>query len=190
MSDEVNKVPVYAEPDDIDYIIIKVKGNVINGDRGVSLYEATRRAWRAKLESAMPYKYVLSVVGGIVKEVYHVLRWYTSPTEAPRIEFDGEVAEFSVRNLFIGKMIPERYRQKGLASPFLYKKKAAATTVDSAPTEEPLNTESLEISAAKMVAEEREIESKTAEEVRLMAETATRKAKFSFMDLIKRLFKL
>lgn len=56
MSDEVNKVPVYAEPEGIDYIIIKVKESVINSDRGGSLYEATRRAWHAKLESAMPYK--------------------------------------------------------------------------------------------------------------------------------------
>ncbi len=126
MNDNTNNIPVYAEPEGIDYIIIKVKENVINGDRGGNLYETTRRAWHAKLETAMPYKYVLSVVGGVVQEVYKVSRWYTSPTDAPRIEFEGEVAEFSVRNLFVGKMIPECYRQKGLASPFLYKKKAGA----------------------------------------------------------------
>ena len=126
MSNETNNIPVYAEPEGIDYIIIKVKENVINGERGGDLYDTTRRAWHAKLETAMPYKYVLSVVGGVVQEVYKVSHWYTSPTDAPRIEFEGEVAEFSVRNLFVGKMIPECYRQKGLASPFLYKKKAGA----------------------------------------------------------------
>lgn len=126
MNDNTNNIPVYAEPEGIDYIIIKVKENVINGERGGDLYDTTRRAWHAKLETAMPYRYVLSVVGGVVQEVYKVSRWYTSPTDAPRIEFEGEVAEFSVRNLFVGKMIPECYRQKGLASPFLYKKKADA----------------------------------------------------------------
>lgn len=126
MNDNTNNIPVYAEPEGIDYIIIKVKENVINGDRGGNLYETTRRAWHAKLETAMPYRYVLSVVGGVVQEVYKVSRWYTSPTDAPRIEFEGEVAEFDIRNLFVGKMIPECYRQKGLASPFLYKKKAGA----------------------------------------------------------------
>ena len=131
MSDEVNKVPVYAEPEGIDYIIIKVKESAIDEHSG-SLYETTRKAWRAKLESAMPYKYVLSVVGGIVQEVYSVLRWYTSPNYAPRIEFEGEVAEFKIRSLFVGKMIPECYRQKGLASPFLYKKKAGAPVDDAA----------------------------------------------------------
>ena len=132
MNDNTNNIPVYAEPEGIDYIIIKVKENVINGDRGGNLYETTRRAWHAKLETAMPYKYVLSVVGGVVQEVYKVSRWYTSPTDAPRIEFEGEVAEFSVRNLFVGKMIPECYRQKGLASPFLYKKKTSGPTADPA----------------------------------------------------------
>ncbi|MBO4481268.1 MAG: leucine-rich repeat protein [Bacteroidales bacterium] len=154
MSDIDNKIPVYAEPEGIDYIIIKVKESVINGERGGSLYETTRKAWLAKLESAMPYKYVLSVVGGIVQEVYHVSRWYTCPTEASRIEFEGEVAEFKVRNLFVGKMIPECYRVKGLASPFLYKKKAGAT--DNTPT--PIENQAVEDAAlaaqAKKVAEE------------------------------------
>ena len=48
MSNETNNIPVYAEPEGIDYIIIKVKENVINGDRGGDLYDTTRRAWHAK----------------------------------------------------------------------------------------------------------------------------------------------
>lgn len=110
MIDKVNKVPVYEESNDIDYIIIKVKESVINDEHGGDLYETTRKAWRAKLETAMPYKYVLSVLGGIVHEVYHVSRLYISPNYAARIEFEGEVAESKIRSLFIGKMIPECYR--------------------------------------------------------------------------------
>ena len=158
MSDDVNKVPVYAEPEGIDYIIIKVKENVINGDRGGNLYETTRRAWRAKLETAKPYKYVLSVVGGIVQEVYSVSRWYTSPTDAPRIEFEGEVAEFNVRNLFVGRMIPECYRQKGLASPFLYKRKSDVPVVEHSPKVKP-EDEALKAAALKK-AEEAAIKAK------------------------------
>ena len=154
MSDEVNKVSVYAEPEGIDYIIIKVKESVINGERGGSLYETTRKAWRARLESAMPYKYVLSVVGGIVQEVYHVSRWYTCPTDASRIEFEGEVAEFKIRNLFVGKMIPECYRVKGLASPFLYKKKAGAPVAEPTPEEDQAAEESIQAAAANKDAEE------------------------------------
>ena len=174
MSDEVNKVPVYAEPEGIDYIIIKVKESSIIDGRGGSLYEATRRAWRAKLESAMPYKYVLSVVGGIVKEVYHVSRWYTSPTEAPRIEFDGEEAEFSVRDLFVGKMIPECYRQKGLASPFLYKKKAGGAVAEPA-QEETSAADALKAAALKK-AEEAAIKAKAEAQAQAAAAAALAKA--------------
>ncbi len=177
MSDEVNKAPVYAEPEGIDYIIIKVKESVINGERGGSRYETTRKAWRAKLESAMPYQYVLSVVGGIVQEVYHVTRWYTSPTDASRIEFEGEVAEFNVRNLFVGKMIPECYRQKGLASPFLYKKKAGApaTTPAQEVSAAAQGAEALKAAALK-VAEEAAIKAKAEAEASAKAAAALKAA--------------
>ena len=173
MSDEVNKVPVYAEPEGIDYIIIKVKESVINGEHGGDLYDTTRRAWHAKLETAMPYKYVLSVVGGVVQEVYSVSRWYTSPNEAPRIEFEGKVAEFNVRNLFVGKMIPECYRQKGLASPFLYKKKDGAPAEAPAPKD---NQATMKAEAEAKAKAEAEAKAKAEAEAKAKAE-AEAKAK-------------
>lgn len=174
MNDNTNNIPVYAEPEGIDYIIIKVKESVINGDRGGNLYETTRRAWRAKLETAMPYRYVLSVVGGVVQEVYKVSRWYTSPEEAPRIEFEGTVAEFDIRNLFVGKMIPECYRQKGLASPFLYKKKDGAPVAEPAPAENP-EVEALKVAARRKV-EEAAIMAKAEADARAAAAAALAKA--------------
>jgi len=174
MNDNTNNIPVYAEPEGIDYIIIKVKESVINGDRGGNLYETTRRAWHAKLETAMPYRYVLSVVGGVVQEVYKVSRWYTSPEEAPRIEFEGTVAEFDIRNLFVGKMIPECYRQKGLASPFLYKKKDGAPVAEPAPAENP-EVEALKVAARRKV-EEAAIMAKAEADARAAAAAALAKA--------------
>ena len=174
MSNETNNIPVYAEPEGVDYIIIKVKESVINGDRGGNLYETTRRAWRAKLETAMPYRYVLSVVGGVVQEVYSVSRWYTSPEYAPRIEFEGTVAEFNIRNLFVGKMIPECYRQKGLASPFLYKKKDGAPVAEPAPAENP-EVEALKAAVRRKV-EEAAIMAKAEADARAAAAAALAKA--------------
>lgn len=112
--------PVYEEPTDLDYVIIKTTRNVvsISGD----LYEATRRAWRASLDRASKVKIVLSVISGIVCEVYEVSEWYRSPESDARIEFHGKVANDDVANLFRGKMIPEYYRKKGMSSPFLYKR--------------------------------------------------------------------
>lgn len=45
--------------------------------------------------------------------------------DSERIEFIGRVAPAHIRDWFMGKMIPEKYRVKGLASPFLYSKKVA-----------------------------------------------------------------
>lgn len=112
--------PVYEEPDDLDYVIIKTTRNVVNSNG--NLYEATRRAWRANLERAKKVNIVLSVIGGIVCEVYEVSEWYRSPESDMRIEFHGKVANDDVADLFRGKMIPECYRKKGMSSPFLYKK--------------------------------------------------------------------
>ena len=110
---------IYIEPSNLDYIIIKTKDEMI-AERG-SLYEATRKAWYAKLETAKPYKYVLSVTQGVVREVYEVEKWQMSG-DSDRIEFIGHVAPEYIKEWFMGKMIPEKYRVKGLASPFLYKK--------------------------------------------------------------------
>lgn len=110
---------VYDEPSQ-DYVIIKTLPEFVES-RG-SLYEATRRFWHAKLEKAQEYKFVLSVVRGVVQEVFEVERWFTSPTKPPRIEFEGTPTKNAEMRALIGKMIPEDYRKKGLASPFLYKK--------------------------------------------------------------------
>ncbi len=111
---------VYDEPSQ-DYVIIKTRSEFIEA-RG-SLYEATRHYWHAKLEKAQNYKFALSVVKGVVQEVFEVEKWYESPVRSPRIEFEGEPTTNAEMRALIGKMIPECYRKKGLASPFLYKRK-------------------------------------------------------------------
>ena len=113
--------PIYEEPDDVEYVIIKTTNAVVQAAQG-GLYEATRRAWRANLNKVKNVKLVLSVVSGIVREVYAVKEWYRSPEADNRVEFIGEPARDEVANLFRGKMIPECYRKKGMASPLLYKK--------------------------------------------------------------------
>ena len=106
----------YAEPDE-KYIIIKTTPEAIMSNG--SLYEATRRAWRADLSKAKRYKYVLSVVYGIVREVYEVSHW--SRYNNTRIAFEGKETNDPISALK-GKRIPASYRKKGASNPFLYKK--------------------------------------------------------------------
>lgn len=112
-------VPEYEEPEE-NYVIIKTKQKYKNA-RG-SIYEATRKYWKMKLEKAQEYHYVVSAVQGIVKEVYEVTKWYRSEDEGEtdRIEFVGErTCNPNMRKL-IGKRLPAQYTKKGLANPFLY----------------------------------------------------------------------
>lgn len=106
----------YTEPSE-DYIIIKTTPEAIASNG--SLYEATRRAWRADLSKAQNYQYVLSVIYGIVREVYKVSNWIQYSDT--RIAFEGKETNDPISSLK-GKMIPLAYRKKGLSNPFLYKK--------------------------------------------------------------------
>lgn len=112
---QLEKTIEYTEPTE-KYIIIKTTPDVINTNG--NLYEATRKLWRADIKKARKYKYVLAVVQGIVREVYEVNSW--NPY-GDRIAFTGTPTSDSIASLK-GKRIPEKYRQKGAANPFIYKK--------------------------------------------------------------------
>ena len=101
------------------YIIIKVKDYWLNYHKN-DRYECTRRAWNLNPNTAKDYPYVLSVTGGIVKEIYKVDRWEKCPN-SNKAEFTGKIVnDINIRNVFINKKIPSRYRKKGQASPVLY----------------------------------------------------------------------
>ena len=96
------------------------------------MYHATRHSWRVSYEKVIHYGYVLAVIDGNVKEVYKVKQWnQVSPEDvwgidnnkaAGRFEFVGEVADDSIREKFINKTIPFKYRKPGMASPVVFSK--------------------------------------------------------------------
>lgn len=115
----------YDEPKDCGYIIIKVTNNridyctTIHGEDNAR-YEATRWRWKNKIPDINKFPFVFSVTDGIVKEVYAVDKWYDAGEG--RIAFDGSIAKETIRNKYINHKIPEYYRKKGMASPFLKSK--------------------------------------------------------------------
>jgi len=104
-------------PSNPKYMIIKVKEYWLNQRNG--RYDTTRSAWRLNPNEANKYPYVLSVTNGVVKEVYKVNEWHYCEDGSGRAEFTGCVAEQNVREIFLYKKIPAKYRQKGQASPWL-----------------------------------------------------------------------
>ena len=113
---------VYAEPS-FDYVMIKTSHERVQKCNG-SLYEATRYAWRAG-ERITQYNYVISVIGGVVQEVYVADRWNIvhNGELVGRYEFHGKVATHNEARALIGKKIPFEYRKPGSANPVMFKKK-------------------------------------------------------------------
>lgn len=109
----------YEEPEDIDYLIIKTTKTEVENCGG-NLYEATRKSWRVNKKRADKVPYVFSVINGVVMAVYKVDNWVSSG--ADRSEFIGKKAGVEIWNRFVGKRIPQKYRQKGSANPVIYKK--------------------------------------------------------------------
>lgn len=112
----------YDEPQDIDYMIIKTSQERVDLCNG-SMYEATRSAWRVKVENVRQYKYVLGVIKGIVRGVYCVEEWHDAPNRPYRYEFTGYDAPSEIAGRFLGKRIPPQYSKPGLANPVLFKTK-------------------------------------------------------------------
>jgi hypothetical protein len=75
---------------------------------------------RAELNTANKYRYVLAVVDGIVREVFKVKEWYQYSND--RIGFRGEPTNDSISSLVKNKRIPDCYKKRGAANPFMYKK--------------------------------------------------------------------
>ena len=91
------------------------------------LYNATRHSWNVKYENVIRYDYVLSVIDKKVVEVYRVNCWRENkweydnyPSWTKRYEFTGEVAPSEIRNRYVGKIIPARFRKQGMAQPVLF----------------------------------------------------------------------
>ncbi len=109
----------YKEPD-FKYIIIKINDRVLQ-ERNEDVYETVRSAWKVNIEKVKDYKYCFAVMNGIVLNVYSIEGWQEDHRgRNGRYEFFGLEASEEIRNRFVNRRIPEKYRKKGMASPVLY----------------------------------------------------------------------
>lgn len=105
-----------------DLVVIKINRTYYDGMSAEALYDYTRGIWKRKIESVRVADYALSVVYGIVIEVYKIDHWMpASETKftarkvdpikaAERIAFVGKVAEDSVRKRYIGKSVAKLFK--------------------------------------------------------------------------------
>lgn len=94
------------------FILIKINDNSINYKNN-DIYEAVRSCWKINPSRANNYPYVLAVRYGIVIGVYQIEEngWKMMP-DSNRAYFDGVEAPEGVKNFFLNKKIPERFRRR------------------------------------------------------------------------------
>ncbi len=92
------------------------------------LYEATRYAWRIKKDNAQQAELVLPHRSGLIIGAFVPESWldathdnFPGREDAPgRIGFKGHDAPPEIKDMYVGKRVPDEYRQRGAVAPVRY----------------------------------------------------------------------
>ena len=101
-------------------IVIKIK---LETQRQLGTYQAVRASWKVSLSRAQRAESILAAVNGICRGVYVECKWCKSkehPGPSPRYEFDGFEAPEEIADKYLGKRLPDKMTQKGVANPIRY----------------------------------------------------------------------
>jgi hypothetical protein len=109
----------------------KHKAVLINVNRTaseVSLYEATRYAWKISKTKAQQAEVVLAVRQGLIVGAFVAEKWLDATAEnfpgrervPGRLGFVGHEAPIEIVALYVGKRLPDEYRKRGAANPIKY----------------------------------------------------------------------
>ena len=93
-----------------------------------SLYEATRYAWKVSLTRAKQAEVILSTVQGMIVGAFVANDWMVANSvnfpgreDRPgRYGFVGSEAPAKLRQMYVGKRVPDSYRKAGAANPIKY----------------------------------------------------------------------
>ena len=98
------------------FILIKINDYNIAKNGGVEndgIYKAVRWCWKIKPSRANKYPYVLAVRYGIVVGVYRINdSGWKKVDNSERAYFDGTEAPKEIKDIFLNKKIPERFRKR------------------------------------------------------------------------------
>jgi len=97
------------------------------------VYDAVRYAWKIDPNKAKQFSYVLAVRNGLIIGVFVAVEWLSAtadnfpginrdgygPREG-RFGFVGHEAPDEVRQLYVSRRIPDKYRKQGAANPIRY----------------------------------------------------------------------
>jgi len=115
-------------------IIIKITQESVDrfdDDASSAIYEATRASWTLRVDRAEKADYVFSILNGIVKAIYCDMQWSVDEEHVgfadwdakgmrKRWKFDAKEAPEDIKQKYVGKQIPSKFRKRGAAFPCLY----------------------------------------------------------------------
>ena len=111
--------------------VFQHKALLINVNRSAtetSLYEATRFAWKISKSKAKKAQVILATRQGLIIGAFIAHDWlkataanFPGREDVPgRLGFVGQVAPADIRELYVGKRVPDEYRKPGAANPIKY----------------------------------------------------------------------
>jgi len=115
-----------AEPAEFHHRAILITVN--RSSEETSLYEATRYAWKISRARAEQAELILPVVRGIIKGAFIAEKWIAATAEnfpgredrPGRLGFNGHEAPREIKELYVEKRVPDKYRKQGAANPIRY----------------------------------------------------------------------
>lgn len=107
-------------------VIISINRSFSESER--SVYDAVRYAWRISRSRANKCDYVLAVAKGIIRGAFVVDEWLPATTEnfpsrekvEGRYGFHGKEAPKEIKELYVGKRLPDGFTKKGAMYPVRY----------------------------------------------------------------------
>jgi uncharacterized protein len=93
-----------------------------------SLYEATRYAWKISKSKAKQAEVILATLQGLIVGAFVADNWldatganFPGREDVPgRFGFVGREAPADIKELYVGKRVPDEYRKRGAANPIKY----------------------------------------------------------------------
>jgi len=107
-------------------LMVNISTNVAN----MSNYDAARFAWRVNKDKVEEVEYVLAVIKGIIVDAFEPKEWkkalrenfpeFIHPDMPNRYGFVGVDASMDIKELYVDKAVPEKYRKRGASNPVKY----------------------------------------------------------------------
>jgi len=115
-----------AEPAEFQHKALLISVNRSAGE--TSLYEATRYAWKISKFKARQAEVILATLQGLIVGAFVADNWFDATganfpgrEDVPgRLGFVGREAPADIKELYVGKRVPDEYRKRGAANPIKY----------------------------------------------------------------------